>query len=263
MKVGINVWTWGTKSKEQFEQALKEVSDIGYKAIENIATVVSLYDDSPDEFDSLMARYGLEFVCGYHHLTDDFKSDYAKAERYMRFFKGHGIPTMNIQAPARPKNGPTEKALADAAEIISQIGRLANKHGVTLCLHPHYGTNVERADELAYMVKNLDPSLVSLTLDTGHTVLGGMDPASAFSQYADRVRYVHMKDIMPVTDPSQPWWSWFRELGRGTVNLPEVVNILKNAGFDGVLCVEMDKPRVCGYKSAAISRQYIREELGL
>ena len=38
---------------------------------------------------------------------------------------------------------------------------------------------------------------------------------------------------------------------------------LAQAGFDGVLCVELDNPRICGYKSAAISRQYLHDELGL
>ena len=72
-----------------------------------------------------------------------------------------------------------------------------------------------------------------------------------------------MKDIVPVRDPSAPWWSGFRELGRGTVNFPAIVDVLGRAGFDGVLCVELDSPRICGYKSAAISRQYLRDELGL
>jgi inosose dehydratase len=134
---------------------------------------------------------------------------------------------------------------------------------VTVCLHPHYGTNVERASELAYVMERVDPAVLSLTLDTAHTVLGGMAPVDTFERYADRVRYVHMKDIVPVTDSGQGWWSGFRELGRGIVNFPAIVAILERAGFDGVLCVELDRPRICGYKSAAISRQYMHDELGL
>lgn len=47
------------------------------------------------------------------------------------------------------------------------------------------------------------------------------------------------------------------------VNFPKLVSILSRVGFDGVLCVELDNPRVCGFRSAAISRQYLRDELGL
>ena len=113
------------------------------------------------------------------------------------------------------------------------------------------------------MAENTDPEFVFLTIDTAHTVLGGMDPVETVEKYAGRVRYMHMKDILPVEDPSVPWYSGFRELGRGIVNFPKIVSILGKAGFDGVLCVELDRPRVCGYRSAAISRQYLRDELGL
>lgn len=263
MKVGINIWTWGTKSKDAFEQAIKEVSDIGYEAVENISTIATLYEDCPEEFDALMDKYSAEFACAYHHLTDDFQADYAMAERCLRFLQHHGARIMNLQAAARPEDGPTDTELSDTVSKMLEIGRLAGRYDVTVCLHPHYGTSVERADELAYMMERLDPTVMSLTLDTAHTVLGSMDPVSTFTQYADRVRYVHMKDIVPVDDPSLPWWSGFRELGRGTVNFPAVVNVLKKAGFDGVLCVELDNPRICGYKSAGISRQYMRDELGL
>ena len=263
MKAGINVWTWGTQSKDAFEQAIKEVRDVGYRAVENLGTIVTLYEDEPETFQALMDAYGVEFVCAYHHLAHDWEATYAMAERILKSLERYGVPIMNLQASPRPKGGVTDQDLADDAAKISQIGQLAQQRGVTLCLHPHYGTVVERANELEYMMERLDPASVYLTVDTAHTVLGGMDPVATVTRYADRIRYMHMKDIVTVSDPSLPWWSGFRELGRGTVNFPAIVDVLKGAGFDGVLCVELDRPRICGYKSAAISRQYICEELGL
>jgi inosose dehydratase len=263
MKAGINVWTWGFESKAPFEQALKEMGDLGYQAVENISSIAALYDDDPDGFKALMASHALEFACAYHHFSGDYEADLTKAERCLEFLQRVGASVMNLQAASRPDGGPTEDDLAETARQAARLGQVARRHNVTLCLHPHYGTIVERADELAYMMEHVDPELMSLTLDTAHTVLGGMDPVSTFRQYATRVRYVHMKDILPVDDPEAPWWSGFRELGRGVVNFPAAVKILEDAGFDGVLCVDLDAPRVCGYKSAAISRQYMRDELGL
>lgn len=265
MKAGINVWTWGFESKPAFVQAVKEVADLGYQAIENISRIAELYDDEAgiEEFKALMDAHGLEFACAYHHFSGDYEDDYRRAERYLKFMQRVGARIMNLQAARRPPNGPTREDLAETVRQATRIARLAQAHGVTLCIHPHYATIVERAEELAYVVENGDPELISLTLDTAHTVLGGMDPVATFAQYAERVRYVHMKDILPVEQLGAEWWANFRELGRGTVNFPKIVSILRQAGFDGVLCVELDNPRVCGYKSAAISRQYLREELGL
>ena len=263
MKAGINVWTWGFKEKASHEQALAEVADLGYEAVENISAIAELYEDEPQAFRDLMASHGLEFACAYHHFSGDYESDLARAERFLKFMERVGASIMNLQGASRPENGPSDEDLATTALHATRIGELARSTGVTLCLHPHFNTVVEQADELAYMMDSVPPELLMLTLDTAHTVLGGMDPVATFAQYADRVRYVHMKDIIPVTDPDAPWWSGFRELGRGIVNFPAIVSILETAGFDGVLCVEMDRPRVCGYKSAEISRQYLREEFGL
>ena len=263
MKAGINVWTWGFKQKEAFEQALAEVGDLKYEAVENISAIAELYEDNPQEFLDLLASHGLEFACAYHHFSGDYESDLARAERFLKFMQRVGASIMNLQGARRPENGPSDDDLATTALYAAKIGELAKGTGITLCLHPHYGTMVEQADELAYMMEHVPPELLMLTIDTAHTVLGGMDPVATFEQYADRVRYVHMKDIVPVTDPSVPWWSGFRELGRGIVNFPAIVSILESVGFSGVLCVEMDRPRVCGYKSAAISREYLRDEFGL
>ena len=38
---------------------------------------------------------------------------------------------------------------------------------------------------------------------------------------------------------------------------------LEEEGFDGVLCVELDRPEVCNFHSAEVSRIYIRDVLGL
>lgn len=263
MKAGINVWTWGFDTRARFEQALKEVSDIGYRYVENIGAVGELYEDAPEEFTSLLARYGVEFVCGYFHLTGDAQADRARAERVLRFLQRHKVPVMNIQAAGRPQGGPSPKDLADTAAQVGWISRRAREAGVLPCLHPHYATMIEQAPELDYMMQDLPPGLLSLTLDTAHTVLGGMDPLATFTRYAGRVGYVHMKDIASARDPGAPWWSTFRELGRGTLDFPALVAVLGRAGFEGVLCVELDSPRICGYKSAAISRQYLRDELGL
>jgi inosose dehydratase len=263
VRAGINIWTWGTNSKEQFEQGVKEVADIGYRAIENLIGIGDLYKDSPDDFDALMARYSVEFVCGYFHLTGDFESDLVRAKRGVRFLQRHGAHIMNIQAGPRPEEGPSREDLETTVEQVRVLCGLAHEHGVTPCLHPHYNTIVERADELAFVTDRLNPSALSLALDTAHTVLGGMDPVATFVQYATRVAYVHMKDITSQQNPGEQWFRAFRELGRGMVDFAGAVKALADVGFDGVLCVELDRPRVCGYKSAAISRQYLRDELGL
>ncbi len=263
MKAGVNVWTWGTQSKAQFEQALREVSDIGYQAVENTSGIAGLYGDAPEEFDALLARYRLEFACGYVHLTGDTAADDARVKECLAFLKQHRAPCMNIQAQARPEGGPTRADLEHITAEVAKISRWAREAGVTPCLHPHFATAIEQAPELDYLMENVEPALLALGPDTAHLVLGGMDPVATIRKYAKRVGYVHVKDIGGLRDPGVPYWDLFVELGRGTIDFPAIHRVLAEAGFEGVLCVETDRPRVCGYKSALISRQYMREELGV
>jgi sugar phosphate isomerase/epimerase len=263
MKAAINVWTWGITTKQQFEQGVKEVADVGFRAVENISSIAALYEQDPGELGRMLGNYCVELVCAYHHLSGDFAADYANAGRYLKFLQGWGVKLMNLQAGRRVEGGPDEKVLAETVEQARQICALAQKHGVTVCLHPHYATNVERQHELDYVMDRLEPSVLSLTIDTAHCVLGGMDPVAVAAQYGSRVGYVHAKDIQPVSAEGAPWWGKFRELGRGVINFVAFAAELGKAGFDGFLCVELDSPRVSGYKSAAISRQFLRDELGI
>jgi inosose dehydratase len=262
MKAAVNVWTWGTQNKADFEQALKEVSDIGYRYVENIGSIGDAFADGA-EFDNLLARFDTKMVCGYYHLTGNEANDRDRLERYVQFAQGRGIPFMNVQAAGRPAAGPTPADLAKTVATLQWVSERAQKAGIVPCLHPHYQTIIEQAHEIAYVMERVDRDLLALTLDTGHTVLGGMDPVATFRQYADRVRYVHMKDVVTQRDPARHWAANFRELGRGVVDFLGIKAILEQAGFDGYLTVELDMPRVCGYKSAAISRLYLQEELGL
>ena len=61
-------------------------------------------------------------------------------------------------------------------------------------LHPHAGTYIETADEIARVMDAIDPSLVGLCLDTGHFRFGGADPGQAARDYRDVIRHVHIKD---------------------------------------------------------------------
>jgi inosose dehydratase len=55
----------------------------------------------------------------------------------------------------------------------------------------------------------------------------------------------------------------FRALGLGTVNFPAVKAALEEVGYDGILCVELDRPVVSNYTSAEFSRKYIKLALNL
>ncbi len=272
MKVAYTGWTWlvnhGDNHKWEFEQFLKEVADLRYDAVENFAFIKKYFDGDAGAIKELLDKYNLEMANLYLHYSEDPEKDYQNAVEYVDFMKELGATYLNLQAvmwKEPPNDRPLdEKAVKGYAELSNQIGKLCKENGLIACFHPHANTAVFREEEIDMFLANTDPDLVTLCLDTAHTDIAGMDCVQAFEKYADRIGYVHFKDVDPDETVSPEWpMARFLPLGQGTVDFKGVTKVLKNHGYDGVLCVELDKPPICNYKAAMDSRNYIHNVLGL
>ena len=91
-----------------------------------------------------------------------------------------------------------------------------------------------------------------------------MDPCETVEKYVDRIAYMHLKDISSDENehPEFPI-KRCRALGEGIVDFRKVHEILKNHGYDGILCVEVDWPRICNFDTAQISYRYLHDVLRL
>ncbi|MFL1380281.1 TIM barrel protein [Nocardiopsis protaetiae] len=87
---------------------------------------------------------------------------------------------------------------AELTATADELGRmLLGEYGVRLCLHPHADTHVLTQPEIERFLDATDPGLVSLCLDTGHVAYGGGDAVDLVHRYAERVGYVHIKQMDP------------------------------------------------------------------
>lgn len=272
MRIGYTGWTWLVNHKDgyrwEFEQFLKAAADLGYEAVENFAFILDYFDGDAAPVKDLLARYGLALVNLYQHLSDNPAKDFEDTKRYVRFMRGIGATHLNLQAAMwneAPLNRPTDAArVRYYAEAAGHIGAYCAEHGITACFHPHANTHVFTEGEIDMLLDETDPRSVSLCPDTAHLTLAGMDVVHAFERYLPRIGYVHLKDVDPDPIAYAAWpMDSFCELGLGTVDFRGVHRVLTAGGYDGVLCVELDKPRVSGYKSAMVSRRYLRDAMAL
>jgi len=122
-----------------------------------------------------------------------------------------------------------------------------------------------------------DPRYVKLLLDIAHYQQGGGDPIRAVRQYADRLIFVHVKDVeSPIGSgrsggpgglPALPDRSYrFVELGRGRVDVKGAFAALADVKFHGWVVVELDAvpgnartPKA----SALLNKQYLEQKIGL
>ena len=239
MKAAYTGWTWITNrepeaAKNQLKQAFQECKFLGYDTVENFAFIRDYYADDPQALVDLTKECGVDLVNLYGHFTFD-------VEEAIRIAK-------------------------EQIDFCAAVGVYAKEKGVTLCFHPHYGTCVFWQSDIDYFAEHTNPDYVSFCFDTAHTTLAGMDPAALIRQYGSRVAYMHLKDVDTYAlskAEGRDKMGTFRALGHGTVNFPAVKAALEEVGFDGVLCVELDRPEVCNFHSAEVSRIYLRDVLGI
>jgi inosose dehydratase len=271
MKIAYTGWTWLVNHKDnyiwEFEQSLREAADLGYEEVENFAFIMDYFDGDAVRVKALLDKYGLRMANLYQHYSDDDGKDLENAAKFIGFMKGIGAKHLNLQGVMwhdAPYDRPSDPVkIGNYAALSNRIGRLCRDSGILACFHPHAQTAVFKQEDIQLFLDGTDPGLVSLCLDTAHTAIAGMCAVEAFRRWLPRIGYVHLKDVDPALAKSERPMNSFCELGIGTIDFRGVHKVLKEGGYDGVLCVELDNRSVCNYKSAMISRQYLHNALGL
>ncbi len=134
---------------------------------------------------------------------------------------------------------------------LHRAAEVCRAEGFEPVLHPHAGTYIETADEIARVMGAIDPSLLGLCLDTGHFRYGGADPTQAVHDYHALVRHVHIKDcrtavLEQVTADGKGLEEAlsrgvFCELGAGDSHIDSVIAALQSYDYQGWLVIEQDQ----------------------
>ncbi len=278
MKIAYTGWTWmnagpnATDAEKiaMFEQSAKEIAYLGYDCMENFAFISDFV--TPEMARAIGEKYDCPLVNVYGHFTTDVDAEVEKAKKQIDWLAEVGGKWFNCQS-GKPSDCPDDfddtvlrpEGVLAICEICNRVGEYAISKGIQLCFHPHAATYVFSREQIDFFAAHTNPECVFFCLDTAHTTLAGVDPVELCAAYADRIGYMHLKDVDPAHVPVPPRGKMgaFRALGLGTVNFKGVVNVLKEKGYDGVLCVELDNPEICNFHSAQVSREYIRNALKL
>ncbi len=276
MKVCYTGWTWINNrepeaAKKLLEQSFRECKFLGYDLVENFAFIRDYYAENPQELVQLTRDCDVELVNLYGHFNFDIEESLEKSMKQIDFLAAIGGKWFNCQNGGFGDNGPTERPtnpemIDKMVEITNRLGAYAKEKGVTLCFHPHYGTCVFWQSDIDYFAAHTNPEYVSFCFDTAHTTLAGIDPVALIHQYGKRIAFMHLKDVDTYAlskAEGRAKMATFRALGHGNVSFPAVKAALEEEGYDGVLCVELDRPEVCNFHSAEVSRIYIRDVLKL
>ncbi len=133
---------------------------------------------------------------------------------------------------------------------------------------------VETPDEIATLLDLTNPERLGLVFDSGHYCYGTgkeeCDMVAALNRFADRIWYIHLKDLEPkvARRSREEQWDYFTamrngifpELGKGCVDFPALLRWLGERDYKGYMLVEQDILPGLGTpkESAARNREYIR-----
>lgn len=263
LRIGYAAITWA----DNLQGAMDDISAVGFRGIQLRANAVKLIPD-PHVVQSVLAQRHLEFTAlssGDIALDpSEEKANLALHEDHAKYLSKAGGLYLQLIGTFRSDGKFTPEEYTRTGKLLTEIGKRATNYGVQVALHNHMGSIAQAPDQLARIMEAADPRYVKLLLDVAHYKQGGGDPAAAVKQYADRLLFLHFKDVKPADTRSG---YEFVELGQGTVDLPGVVAALRAINFQGWAIVEFDRePRGSTRtpkESAELSKQYIEHTLGL
>jgi inosose dehydratase len=170
-----------------------------------------------------------------------------------------------------PAGGLSDEQWRSLADGLNELGDRLARQGVKVVFHNHVGTYVETQDETARLLDQTDPQLVSWCFDCGHLAYGGGDNLEMLGRYGNRIGYVHIKDldISILEQAKTRGWSFaqalksyiFAPLGQGAARIPEVIEKLRLADYDGWLVVEQDTTPGDPTETARNNRKYLEDLL--
>jgi inosose dehydratase len=235
------------------ERVLSEMRSLGIVGTELGAP--GFLPDDTGALRLLLSRYEIELVGAFVPLVlhDPTHRDATveQARRTASKLRACGA-TRFVSAAVVDEQWSPRRPLSDdewdhVVGMLDELDGVTSEHGLVHALHPHVGTLVEQADEVARL---LEQSSVRWCLDTGHLAIGGYDPMQFANDAAERVVHVHLKDVrLDVAEKVHRGElslmhgvhrGLFCPLGRGGAPIREVVVALEGSGYQGWYVLEQD-----------------------
>jgi sugar phosphate isomerase/epimerase len=253
IKIGVNL-EFIRSSDKSFTIGVQTAAELGYEYVEPcVATgrdllaeggyyhMLSMEDD-PLYYRDLLASLGLK-CSGLSAHSPLAKPEIAVnyLREAIRWAADIGAPVVNTDEGFAHPWMSEEDIFRQIQYTLRVVVPIAERHGIKIGLeqHQNLSTRWETFNRLLHLV---DSPVIGVNFDTGNLYLAGQDPLAWLRELAPRVVHVHAKDIS--VEHAE------RERGKvtgtpvgcacgdGVIDWRQVVRILRQSGYTGVLSVE-------------------------
>ena len=139
-------------------------------------------------------------------------------------------------------------------DVLDRVEQKVKETGIRYAIHLH-GPDMPLYPDATSIwndVKDRDPRL-GICLDIGHDMRAGSDPIKDLKRYGKRVFDIHLKDVTEGTKAGHAI-----ELGRGAIDFPRFVKMLRKVGYKGSLSLEYEKDMTDPFIGIAESVGYFK-----
>lgn len=244
MKLGAQLYNFREEIEKDFEGTFAKLAQIGFQGVEIAAFKEQL---SPDEMVSMFKSLNLEcagFMAGADRLSnkDDVVYEYAKK--------------LNSPAVTCSYWGcDFAKDWRSVIDLFNKIGEAAAANGLVFTYHNHWW-EWDLADGVPALLRILDgtdPEKVCIEADVCWINRGGaITPVDFIKRYANRIRQIHMKDILVADDIATT-----APLGTGIIDLKGSYKAALSTKADWLI-YEQDNCKDV-YACAAQSLEYLKQ----
>jgi len=234
--IAIQPYTVREAMSQDYIGTLEKLAAIGYEGIE-----LGLPPEGMTiaEQKAILDRLNLQ-VIGTHASFDNLDVDFGRLHEYLHQVGGKYI--------AISMRFDSKEDVICKSEQFNRIGEICRSANTTFLYHNH-NWEFERFDGeyvLDLILRETDPELVKLELDTYWVRKGGEDPSEYLSKLINRCPLLHIKDVEAGEE------QFFAEIGEGILDFPAIADVAAKVGTEW-LVVEQDQCRRDPFESLAIS----------
>ena len=242
-----------------FEEAAERIASIGYEGLELMADVphawpAGLLDGPKQAIRAAMRRQDIRFsnvnafmmnAIADHRQPYWYPSFIEPDENYRQVRIDHtkraldlcaelGAPHITTEPGGPIAPGQTRQEAMDLfVEVLKPLAEHAEKLGVLLLIEPEPGLLLETTEQYLELADRVDAPSLGLNFDVGHAFCMSEDLTAQIAKLAHLTRHYHVEDIADtrVHHHMVP--------GTGAIDFPEVIQAIRQTGYDGWVTVEL------------------------
>lgn len=234
--VGVtSVTRLGYRTFGDMAAAARDIAAAGYQGIEFFdGNVVEGEGDGFAVMRRILKDTNLALVAIYaggNFIFGDIREEeLARVKKAADAAQALGAEHLVVGGGARRFDGTRESDYDALASTLDAVLAIAAARGLKAHYHPHLSTIVENPDEVRRIFAK---TAIGFCPDTAHLAAAGGDVAAMVREHAARITYVHLKGWQ-----REPFA--FTPVGRGDCDNGAVIRALKDIGYAGWICNELD-----------------------